>query len=96
MAGTMARTAMAATPAMAKEKRSNVYGGDQRHSRSANNGFEQHNNVQQWKREGVERNADQSQTSFSVFVDGLGNQVTMAKLRAIFGKVGRLIDVFIQ
>ncbi|XP_057416147.1 uncharacterized protein LOC130710776 [Lotus japonicus] len=34
--------------------------------------------------------------SFSIFVDGLGDRITHAKLRAIFAKAGRLREVFIQ
>ncbi|XP_057426186.1 uncharacterized protein LOC130719586 [Lotus japonicus] len=47
-------------------------------------------------RTSVSQRSKQHKESFSVFVDGLGDRMTLQKLRAIFEKAGRLRDAFIQ
>ncbi|XP_057417289.1 uncharacterized protein LOC130711612 [Lotus japonicus] len=49
----------------------------------------------QTRSNGTQR-SNQLKESFSVFVDGLGERMTLQKLRAIFEKAGRLRHVFIQ
>lgn len=42
------------------------------------------------------QNSKEKGESFSVYVDGLGDRITLMKLRSIFGRAGRVRDVFVQ
>lgn len=55
----------------------------------------------QWRKPEVRQrltvaSTDQEVLCFYVFIDGLGDRITMVKLLSIFSKAGNLRDVFIQ
>lgn len=65
------------------------------HRRSTMHSKQQHNFRPQATGPANHKTKQQGE-SFSVFVDGLRDRITLQKLRAIFGKAWRLHDVFIQ